>query len=326
MNTANIIEQLEDAIELQILILKAIRERQLNTVVRIAEAIVSAASIVTTGVGKSGFIAQKLSASLVSLGINARYLHPTDALHGDIGVPPLKSILVVFSKSGTTAELRSLIKLRQIQEKFTIVAITADSNSWLASEAEHVLSITTNNEYDENNLLPTASTTTSLALSDLLVATVAHKIDNAERILGITHPHGSIGRLLLSSVSSVMTTGSALPLVDYRVDLKAAIDTLNRKSLGIVCGVDSNNNLMGILTDGDVRRLVSNDVDVAALTFDKVATTNPITVHPSATLHEALMLMESGARKVMVLPVAVDGDQIIGVVRMHDIVSQQIAQ
>jgi len=174
------------------------------------------------------------------------------------------------------------------------------------------------------NILPTASTTTSLIVADLLVMSIAHRRPESMDVLARTHPHGSIGSLLGQRVQDHMHSGASLPSIVSDAKLDSAVHELDRHALGIVCVVRDGLLLRGILTDGDVRRLVERGVDFASVTVDSVMTAAPTTVPSSASLHEALMLMESPHRAIGVLPV-VNGSELVGVIRLHDVVRAQMA-
>jgi arabinose-5-phosphate isomerase len=286
------------------------------------EALLSAQMIIATGVGKSGFVAQKFAASLTSLGVPARFMHSTDALHGDLGAVSAGSLVVLFSKSGETRELVHLLDVLR-RDRAKIVSITAQRDCTIASRADISLVAPIEREYDRMNLLPSASTTTALVLADLLVMSVAHQIPDSIDILTSTHPHGAIGSLLTQTVAQHMHSGSTVPVVELGASIEGAIHELDAQALGIVCVVDQQRTLVGILTDGDVRRLVERGVDLSTGTITSVMTTQPTVIPPTASLHDALLVMESRQRQIGVLPV-VDGDTLVGVIRLHDVVRTQI--
>jgi arabinose-5-phosphate isomerase len=279
--------------------------------------------VLITGVGKSAFIAQKMSASLISIGIESRFLHPTDALHGDIGIVRDNTVLIVFSKSGQTEELRKLLDIQQLHSVSRIV-VTASRNAAIVREGDLSIVMPDITEYDTDNLLPTASTTTSMAIADLLVASVASLLGSASSVLQITHPKGTIGKLVTTTVGEILPSLPALPVVVSPCSLKDALTVLHEHARGIVCGVNSSHRITGILTDGDVRRLVQTGQDLSCLEFDAVATQHPITVPVTATLHEALRLMEDRTGKISVLPIVDSSDVLQGVIHLHDVVAYTV--
>lgn len=287
------------------------------------DALLTATTIVTTGVGKSGFVARKFAASLTSLGITATFMHSVDALHGDLGVVRPGTVVVMFSKSGETRELLDLLKVIG-QVDALVVSITSRRSTSLSDRAGISLVAPIEREYDQMNILPTASTTTALILADLLVMAVAHRRPDSIEVLSRTHPLGTIGSLLGQRVDAHMHHGVSLPTVRSGAKLDEAIHELDRHALGIVCVVSDESKLVGILTDGDVRRLVERSVDVSTMSVDAVMTTAPSTVERKASLHDALQLMESRQRPIAVLPV-LDAEKLVGVIRLHDVVRAQMA-
>ncbi len=283
-----------------------------------AAALAHAPSIVTTGLGKSGFVARKMAATLTSLRLRAVYVHPVDALHGDSGHLDRDTCLVAFSKSGETAEVvRFAHHARDLGVR--LITVTTRSNSTLAALATATVLAPIEAEFDEQNVLPTASTTTAMFVADLLTVAAAQVAGATPDGLRETHPHGAIGSALLRTVDEVMHHGEALPVVTTQALLPQALAELTAKGLGAVCVVNEQGALAGLLTDGDVRRLVTRGVNVMSAAVQSVMTPNPITILPSATLHEALNIMERRERQISVLPVAVDG-QCVGLLRIHDVV------
>ncbi len=280
-------------------------------------------AIVSTGVGKSGFVARKFAASLTSLGLPAMYMHSTDALHGDLGLVRPDTVLVLFSKSGETRELIQLLDVIQ-EQRVTIVSVTSRRTSSLALRSQYSLCTPIEREYDRSNILPTASTTTALIMADLIVMSLAHRLPDSIDTLSRTHPMGSIGSLLGQRVVEHMHTGDSLPCVESKSSLEHAIHVLDHHALGIVCIVEADRGLCGILTDGDVRRLVERSFDMSNSIVNEVMTESPTVITADATLHNALLAMESGERSISVLPVVCD-QTLVGVIRLHDVVRAQMA-
>ena len=277
--------------------------------------------VVTAGLGKSGIIAQKFAATLASVCVSARCLHPVDALHGDAGVVGAGDVVVVISKSGETVEvLRFVDVMRGLGCR--VICITSQPESRLATMSDVALIVPVTHEMDAHDILPTTSTTSSLVMADLLAVGVLSADPDPLRRLRRSHPDGMIGGTLLRSVADVMHTGDAMPVVQPTTSMLDALVAMTSKALGIVCVVEDGR-LAGIMTDGDVRRLVAQGVDLSTMTIDKVMTTAPVTIAPSASLHEALTVMEQRDRQIGVLPV-VDQETCVGVVRLHDIVRLQM--
>jgi arabinose-5-phosphate isomerase len=323
MNVRPLPQDVVDALQLQRNALDLLEKEINQEYDRAVDALMSAGNIVATGVGKSGFVARKFAASLTSLGVPARFMHSTDALHGDLGAVSAGSLVMLFSKSGETRELVYLLDVLR-RDRAKIVSITATRDCTIASRADISLVAPIEREYDRMNLLPSASTTTALVLADLLVMSVAHQIPDSINILTSTHPHGAIGSLLTQTVAQHMHSGSTVPVVTLDASIEGAIHELDAQALGIVCVVDQQRTLVGILTDGDVRRLVERGVDISSGSVASVMTANPTVIASSAILHEALIAMESGQRQIGVLPV-VDANTLVGVIRLHDVVRAQMA-
>lgn len=289
----------------------------------VVEALRTSTAIVCSGVGKSGFVARKFAASLTSLGLSATYMHSTDALHGDLGSVRPGTVLVLFSKSGETRELIQLLDIVHGQN-ITIVSITSRRSSSLSQRSKYALYAPIEREYDRTNILPTASTTAALIMADLIVMSLSHRLPDSIGTLSRTHPMGTIGSLLGHRVEDFMHSGDSLPLIETNGSVEQAIHVLDRHALGIVCVVGEGRRLCGILTDGDVRRLVERTVDLSNCSVDDVMTASPTVVNPDATLHQALLILESPERSISVLPV-VEGDALVGVIRLHDVVRAQMA-
>lgn len=316
-------ELMRTALLSQVAVLEKIAADSLSRMATSARRISASERVLLTGVGKSAFVAQKMSASLISIGIEARFVHPTDAMHGDIGIVRDNTVLVAFSKSGQTEELRKLLDIQQLHSVPRIV-VTANSHSAFVRESDISIVLPEVTEYDVDNLLPTASTTTSMAIADLLVASVASLLESASIVLQVTHPKGTIGKLVTTTIGELLRHLPAAPVVETPCTVMNAVAVLHEHARGIVCGVDSSRRITGILTDGDVRRLVQRGDDISSLEFAAVATQKPITVHVTSTLHQALRLMEDRTGKISVLPIVDSYDVLQGVVHLHDIVAHTV--
>jgi len=311
---------LQSAIALQVKALDAVAQNSCEDILRAAELVAGSVRVIVTGVGKSAFIAQKFAASLTSIGLESRFMHPTDALHGDIGLVQGNEVLVLISKSGATEELIRLVAVEQLATVRRVL-ITANPLAVLKRENDVLIHSPVHSEYDVDNLLPTASTTIAMAIVDLVLACVASMRESTSEVLRVTHPNGAIGRMLTTKISDLLPTLPPAPCIDISASLMDAINILHSSARGIVCGVDAEGRLEGILTDGDVRRLVQGMQDVAARSLDDVAVKTPVTVAAHTTLHAALRMMEDRASKISVLPIVEADNKLIGVVHLHDIVS-----
>lgn len=321
MNPTNEVQNhIQFALQLQIDILSKIICTGSDSVAKAASLILRSEHVVTTGIGKSAFIAQKMAASLVSIGIDARFLHPTDALHGDIGRQRESTVFVVFSKSGRTDELLTLADMPQVDCANRVV-VSSSTKTPLCRKQDVLVHVPVDAEYDHDNLLPTASTTASLAVADVIVSSVALQLTSSAQILTTTHPQGSIGRLLRGTVADLLAELPEPPMVFVPCSVRDAVTVLHEHARGIVCGVDAQGKLVGILTDGDIRRLVRAECDMATEQFLNVATLHPVTISPLESLHQAMQLMERRSSKLAVLPVVESENKLVGVLQIHDIVS-----
>lgn len=282
-----------------------------------------ATKVVTTGLGKSGVIARKMTATLASLQVPSLYIHPVDALHGDSGVLVQTDCVVAFSKSGETDELLRFIDFVQAIN-ITVVSVTSRKQSALASKARHSILAPIAQELDKDNVVPTASTTNALVMADLLSLATSEARGGSVDQFKQRHPGGLLGSALHRTVAHVMHSQSRLPIVGLGASLLQALTELTAKGLGAVCIVGSDGTLAGLITDGDVRRIVQSGKDVTSLTVEDVLTPNPISISPNATLHDALSLMEQRVNQLSALPV-VDNGVCIGLIRVHDIVRANLA-
>jgi arabinose-5-phosphate isomerase len=274
--------------------------------------------VILIGVGKSGLIARKIAATLVSTGTPAQFLHPAEALHGDIGILTRGDILLALSYSGETEELlRLLPAVPRIGA--TLISFTGCDTSTLAQASVVTLDVSVSREACSLQLAPTASTTVMLALGDALAIEVSRTLGFAARDFADLHPGGQLGRRL-SSVGKLMHSGDALPTVAPTAAMPEIIHEMSAKRLGMTT-IQSRGKLLGIISDGDLRRLFERDGPNA---FHKTATdvmnAKPLTISPSPLAPDALLLMEQ--RKLTALVVTEDGTQnspVLGVLHIHDL-------
>lgn len=275
--------------------------------------------LVITGIGKSGLIGQKISATLNSTGTASFFLHPVEAMHGDLGMVSPADVLLAISYSGETSELNGL--LASLRSRVTrIIAMTGNPASTLAGFADVVLNVQVPREACPLGLAPTSSTTAALALGDALaVALLQRKQFRAEDFRRL-HPGGSLGERLKVAVTEVMLAGDKVPRVEETASLAQAIQELNAKNLGAVLIVDSSRRLMGIVTDGDLRRLVLQERDFSSLALARVMTPEPISIGPELMAADALSIMQR--HEVTVLPVVDAGRILRGILHLHDLLGK----
>jgi arabinose-5-phosphate isomerase len=272
--------------------------------------------VVTTGLGKSGFVAQKLAATMCSTGTPAVFLHPVDALHGDVGIYAAGDPTIILSKSGTTLELLRLLPVLRGMNS-TLVGIIGNKTSPLAREMDIILDASVRAEADPFNLAPTASTAVATALGDALALAVRQARKLMPEHFAQLHPAGQLGRNLRVTVRQVMHAGSEVAWAAPESSMRAVIIAMNRCPLGAAC-VGTGSELVGLITDGDLRRALETIEDIRDVNAGDLMTVNPITVGPDATLQEAMRLMEDRPSQISVLPV-VEGTRCLGLLRLHDL-------
>jgi len=275
--------------------------------------------VITTGIGKSGIIAQKLAATLSSTGTPAYFLHPVEAAHGDVGIVGEDDVAVVISYSGETTEVMSVVPALRSRGA-TVVAITGATDSSLAEGADHVIDAGVDQEACPLGLVPTASTTAALVMADALAVCVMELKGFAEDDFALFHPGGDIGRRLRYSVKNLMHTGDELPVVAPETSLDAIVAEMSAKTFGITAVVDDAGKLVGVITDDDLRRLLESGDDLSTVRARDFCTAEPKTIKADETTARALQLMES--HQVTALFV-VDGDgRPAGVVHIHDVLGR----
>jgi arabinose-5-phosphate isomerase len=271
--------------------------------------------VIVTGMGKSGLICRKIAATLSSTGTSAFFLHPAEAIHGDLGAIRNDDVVLAVSHSGETEELIRLVEaIKRMGAR--LIAISGHPLSTLARAADVTLNCGVAEEACPLNLAPTASTTAALALGDALAMTLLVRRGFREEDFASLHPGGKLGRRLMR-VEHVMHSGDSAPVVRTSTAMKDVIHEMSSKRLGMTCVVDEAGRLAGVFTDGDLRRQMERTLRVLELTAGDVMTPNPITIDRNQLAVEALRVMET--RKVTSV-VVVDGSRIVhGVVHLHDL-------
>jgi len=279
--------------------------------------------VILTGMGKSGIICRKIAATLTSTGTPAFFLHPAEARHGDLGVIQSDDVVVALSYSGETEELVRLLEtIRRLGAK--LIAITGGKQSTLAQAADVSLDCSVAEEACPMNLVPTASTTAALAIGDALAMTLLVEKGFREEDFANLHPGGKLGKRLMR-VESLMHSGDKCPIVHATTRMRDVIYEMSRKGLGMTCVVDGSGEpaaLLGIITDGDLRRHMEGTADVLDLTAADVMTRHPVSVTRNTLAAEALNLMEQRKITSIVVVDKIDGDatkRVAGVVHLHDL-------
>ena len=277
---------------------------------------------ILTGMGKTGLIGRKIAATLSSTGTPAFYLNPAEAIHGDLGIVTEEDILIALSNSGETEEIvRLLPSFRRLHVK--VIAMTGNPNSTLARHSEVVLDVGVEKEADPSGIAPTASTTAALVMGDALAMALVVKRGFTKEQFAIFHPGGHLGRRLLLHVKDLMHVGDCLPLVSPETSLRDAIYVMTTAGLGTTFVVKDEDCLVGIFTDGDVRRLLQRESNPLEKPMGDVMTEKPKVIAEDALAAEALKLMEDNS--ITVLPVVTDKGQVRGALHLHDLVRAGLA-
>lgn len=279
--------------------------------------------VVITGMGKSGIVGKKIVATLNSTGTPSIYLHPSDAVHGDLGMVRSEDIVICISKSGNTEEIVNLLPLFKRIE-VPIIAMVGNTSSKIAREAEIILDISVEQEACSLDLAPTSSTTATLVLGDAIAITLLEKRNFTEEDFARFHPGGHLGKRLLLKVQEMMVTGNGVPIVEEHVSLKDAIIEMTSKRLGATCIVNGTGQLTGIITDGDLRRLLGKTLNLNSLTASDVMTKNPKSIGPDALAATAMQQMEMYS--ITQLVVVDENRKPIGMIHIHDLVKAGLTQ
>lgn len=275
--------------------------------------------LVVTGIGKSGLIGQKISATLNSTGTSSFFLHPVEAMHGDLGMVASTDIVLAISYSGETSELNRLLgslKERNVQ----IIAISGVLTSSLARQAIVTLNVAIPKEACPLGLAPTTSTTATLAMGDALAVALLNRKQFRAEDFRRNHPGGSLGERLKVAISEVMLCGDRIPVVTTGVSMATAVAELNEKNLGAVFIINRLGVLQGIITDGDIRRMLSLGGGINDITLDQGLTRNPVTIVSSLMAADALSLMQR--YEITVLAVVNDQKHLVGILHLHDLLGK----
>jgi arabinose-5-phosphate isomerase len=272
--------------------------------------------VVVTGMGKSGHVGSKIAATLASTGTPSFFLHPAEAVHGDIGMITARDLVLAISNSGETDELLTILPVIKRLD-VPLVALTGRADSTLARYATVTLDVSVPAEACPLNLAPTASTTATLAMGDALAVAVLEARGFTEEDFARSHPGGMLGRRLLLHVEEVMRTGADLPAVRPETPLSGGLLEMSRKGLGMTTVVDEHNRVIGVFTDGDLRRALDGQIDVHSNRMGEVMTAGPKVARPRMLAAEAVHLME--AHRITALPVVDDDGVLVGALNVHDL-------
>ncbi len=280
----------------------------------------SSGKVIFSGIGKSGLIGRKIVATLTSTGTNSFFLHPVEAMHGDLGMVTKNDIVIVISNSGETEELNRFIpSIKNLGCK--LIAFTGNTKSTMADLCDIIIDTGVEKEACPLGLAPTSSTTAQLVMGDALAVTLINKKQFQEKDFKKSHPGGALGQRLTSKVSEIMLPISQLPIVKKQESMDKAVIEIEKYRLGAVIVCDDDKKLIGIITDGDIRHLIAtNNIDFPNTPIKSVMTRAPQSVSSDSFLHEALYTLEKF--QITVLPVVNSGNRLEGILHLHDILGK----
>ncbi len=315
-NKKEIIKKAKEVVKKEAKGLLSLEKRIGSNFVKAVDAIFNCqGKVIVSGIGKSGIIGRKIAATLSSTGTPAFHLHPTEGMHGDVGLVTKHDVVIAISKSGETEELFRLIpSLRKIGT--FIIAFTGNLQSTLAKQSDVVLDISVDEEACPYNLVPTTSTAVTLALGDALALCLFHLNNLKPKDFALFHPGGNIGKKLLTRVEDVMLTGSYIPIVTLKASMKETILEMTSKR-GITTVVDNKGKLKGVVTDGDLRRLLEKRSDIFTLSAGEVMTRKPRTTKKDELAIKAVKAMETYG--ITSMPVVNSAKKPIGIIHLHDL-------
>ncbi|MGL4307635.1 KpsF/GutQ family sugar-phosphate isomerase [Cetobacterium sp. SF1] len=313
----NIVELAKEIFDIEINELEKVKEKISDSIGKAAQLILeSSGKVVITGIGKSGIIGKKIAATLASTGTYAVFMNAAEGVHGDLGIISPKDVVLAISNSGNSDEVISLIpSIRKIGAK--LIGMTGNENSRLGLAADVVLNIGVEREACPMNLAPTSSTTATLVMGDALSVILIKARDFKPENFALYHPGGSLGRRLLMKVKDVMHMN--VPIVSEKDDMDTVILTMTNKRLGAVCVVE-NNHMVGLITEGDIRRALKKKEEFFNLHAKDIMTKKFISVDEKMMALEAMELMENRESQISVLPV-LNGEKLVGLVRIHDLLN-----
>lgn len=295
--------------------MQAVRDSLDERFLKILDLIVQCkGKVIITGIGKPGHIGTKIAATMASLGTQAFYLHPAEALHGDLGMVGPEDVVIAISYSGESDEVIRLIPSLKLIGA-TLVGISGNGDSTLIRFSDYSFVFPPFEEACHMHLAPTSSTTVALAFGDALAVCASERYGFNEQNFALFHPAGTLGKRLLVKTGDLMHEGDAHAVVAPGTSLQEAIGEMSRKALGILC-VAQDGKLLGVFTDGDLRRAMSRRIDIYAAVIDDLMTSSPITIQRTVLAVEALRIMNQ--RNISALPV-LDGDHLVGTIRINDI-------
>lgn len=275
--------------------------------------------VVIGGIGKSGIIARKIVATLNSTGTRSLFLHPVEAMHGDLGMVCQEDVFIGLSSSGETDELNLLLN-RIKSVGCPIIAFTGNRNSTLAKHSDLIVDVGVKKEACPLGLAPTSSTTAMLAMGDALAVVLINRKEFKSDDFKRFHPGGALGQRLASEVGDIMLTGDAVPSIPKGSPMPEAIAEMNRHSLGVILILSPEKRLLGIITDGDIRRAVAKQLPLHTFTVEQLMSTDPYRLKTATAAYDALNLMER--HQITILPIVDADEKVKGILHLHDILGK----
>ncbi len=277
--------------------------------------------LIITGMGKSGLIGQKIAATMSSVGLPAVFMHAAEAIHGDLGLIAHNDVVIAISNSGETEEIIKLLPTLN-RLKCTIVAMVGNLKSTLAIRSDFVLDIGVKQEAGGNGLVPTASTTATLAMGDALVIAYLELRGFKEENFALNHPGGSLGRKMLTTIDDLMHRGDQIPMINENSGISIIISEITKKRLGVTLITDKKNQLKGIITDGDLRRMIEHKKDISKIRARELSKSLPKCIKKDDLATKAVQLMEEYS--ITSLVVSENGKKIEGIIHLHDLLKAGI--
>jgi len=278
--------------------------------------------VILIGMGKSGHIAKKIAATLASTGTPSFYVHPGEAGHGDLGVVNDKDVVFIISYSGESDEIVTLLpSIKRLN--VAVISMTGNSSSTIAEESDVHLDVSVDQEACPHNLTPTSSTTVALVMGDAIAITLLNARGFTPEDFAKSHPSGALGRRLLTLVSNIMKSGDDIPIVSKKTSIIDSLLVMSQKSLGMVLITDKNNTLLGIFTDGDLRRALEKNINFQDLSIKDVMTQNCKSIQANKPALIALQMMEE--YRLNSLPVVDSNNKVIGAINMHTLMQAKVA-
>ena len=301
-----------------------ISEKVDESITRVVDLIYNCSGkIVVTGIGKTGIIARKISATFASTGTPSIYLHPAEGIHGDLGMVDSDDVIIIISNSGETSELIDIIPYFK-KHNNPIICLTGNPESTLAKVSDVTVNIGVPKEYEPLGMVPMASITTALSMGNALATVILRKRNFKIEDYALFHPGGTIGKILLLQVKDVMHSGDENPIIQDNHDLKEAILVMTSKGLGCVSIIDNQGKLIGIITDGDLRRILQKYENPLKSKINSLMTKNPKCITPITMGINALKLMEK--YEITMLPVVDENYYPVAMLHMHDLIKAGIVE